>query len=84
MVSISKRAGEEGADERAGKAGDHQQHGVAEDVAVEHLPFGAALGARGQHVLLANSSRNEFLVSSVMVAKAPSAIDTSGSVMCQK
>src|SRR3977135_179326 len=30
------------------------------------------------------SSRNEFLVSSVMVAKAPSAIEISGSVMCQK
>ncbi len=29
------------------------------------------------------SSRNEFLVRSVIVAKAPSAIDTIGSVMCQ-
>src|ERR1700676_1369945 len=30
------------------------------------------------------SSRNEFLVSNVMVAKAPSAIEISGRVMCQK
>src|SRR5271170_728244 len=48
-----QRAGKERADERAGEAGDHQHHGVAEDMAVEHLPLGAALGARGQHVLLA-------------------------------
>jgi hypothetical protein len=27
---------------------------MAEDVAVEHLPFGAALGARGHHILLAD------------------------------
>src|ERR1700733_2296328 len=48
-----QRAGEEGADEGARKAGDHYQHGIAEDVAVQHLAFRAALGARGQHVLLA-------------------------------
>src|SRR5580700_5070370 len=48
-----QRAGEEGADEGGRKAGDHQHHGVAEDVAVEHLGFRAALGARGEHILLA-------------------------------
>ena len=35
-----------------GKAGDDDQHGVAEDVAVEHAALAQALGARGQHVLL--------------------------------
>src|SRR5579862_866986 len=48
-----QRAGKERADEGGRKAGDHQHHGVAEDVAVEHLGFGAAFGARGEHVLLA-------------------------------
>src|SRR5580704_10861045 len=48
-----QRAGEERADEGGRKAGDHQHHGVAEDVAVEHLGFGTALGARGEHILLA-------------------------------
>src|SRR4029077_8427017 len=42
-----QRAGKEGADEGGRKAGDHQHHGVAENVAVEHLGFRAALGARG-------------------------------------
>ena len=37
-----------------GKPGDHDQHGVAEDVIVEHLPLAAALGARGHHILLAD------------------------------
>ena len=49
-----QRAGEEDAHERAGKAGDDQQHGVAEDVAVEDLAVVAALGARGQDILLAD------------------------------
>src|SRR5580692_5850584 len=48
-----QRAGKERADEGGRKAGDHQHHGVAEDVAVEHLGFGTALGARGEHILLA-------------------------------
>src|SRR5580700_8073759 len=48
-----QRAGKERADEGGRKAGDYQHHGVAENVAVEHLGFGATLGARGQHVLLA-------------------------------
>src|SRR6202051_2636796 len=46
-----ERAGKEGADERRREAGDDQEHGVAEYMAVEHLPLGATLGARGQHVL---------------------------------
>src|SRR3984893_2967444 len=48
-----QRAGKERADEGGRKAGDHQHHGGAEDVAVQHLQLGAALGARGEHVLLA-------------------------------
>src|SRR6202795_370711 len=48
-----QRAGKECADEGGRKAGDHQHHGIAENVAVEHLQLGAALGARGQHILLA-------------------------------
>ena len=54
MVSISSAPVKNARDEGAGKAGDDQQHGVAEDVAVEHLALAAALGARGQHVLLAD------------------------------
>src|SRR6266404_7843685 len=49
-----ERAGKKRVHERAGKAGDHYQHGVAEDVPIEHLALGAALGARGEHILLAN------------------------------
>src|SRR5215471_16253262 len=49
-----ERAGKERVHERAGEAGDHDQHGVAEDVPIEHLTLGAALGARGEHVLLAD------------------------------
>src|ERR1700733_307591 len=48
-----KRAGEKGADKRCGKPGDHQQHGITENVAVEHLPLAAALSARSQHILFA-------------------------------
>src|SRR3984885_11299878 len=48
-----QRAGKERADEGGREAGNHQHHGVAENVAVEHLGFGAALGARGEHILLA-------------------------------
>src|SRR6202011_3625912 len=40
-----QRAGEERVDERAGEPGDDQQHGIAKDVAVEHLVLAAALGA---------------------------------------
>src|SRR5215471_17642394 len=49
-----KRAGKKRVHERAGKAGDYDQHGVAEDVAIEHLVLAAALGARGEHILLAD------------------------------
>ena len=49
-----QRAGEEGRDEGAGKAGDHDQHGVAEDVAIEHAPLGQALHPRGDDILLAD------------------------------
>src|SRR5947209_7839742 len=47
-----KRAGEKGADEGAGKAGDNYQHGVPEDVAVEDLSPAQTFHPRGQHVLL--------------------------------
>src|SRR5437763_16628705 len=49
-----QRAGKERVHEGAREAGDHDQHGVAEYVAVEHLPLSAALGAGGEHVLLAD------------------------------
>ena len=45
------------------EAGDHDQHGVAEHVAVEHAALGQALGARGETYCLLIWSRNEFLVS---------------------
>src|ERR1700676_1569954 len=48
-----QRAGKEGADEGGRKAGNHQHHGVTENVALGNLGFGAALGARGEHILLA-------------------------------
>src|SRR2546427_1588602 len=47
-----QRAGKERMDEGAGKPGDDDQHGVAENVAVERLTVVAALGARREHVLL--------------------------------
>src|SRR5690606_476722 len=46
--------GEEYADQGCREAGDDQQHGVAEHVAVEHAVFRQALGPRGDHVLLAD------------------------------
>ena len=49
-----QRSGEKGMHESRGKSGDHDQHGVAEDVTVQHLVAGAALGAGGEHVLLAD------------------------------
>ena len=36
----------------AGKARDHQQHGVAEDMAVEDAALAQALGARSHDILL--------------------------------
>ena len=44
-----------------GKAGDDDQHGVAEDVIVEHLPLAAALGAGGHHILLADFIEKRIL-----------------------
>src|SRR5262245_51892597 len=49
-----QRPGKEGVHERGGKTGDHDQHGVAEDVPIEHLALVAAFGAGGEHVLLAD------------------------------
>src|SRR5690606_26732701 len=46
--------GEEYADQGRREAGDDQQHGVAEHVAVEHAVFRQALGAGSDHVLLAD------------------------------
>ena len=45
-------AGEKNAHEGGGKAGDHDQHGVAEDMPVEHPPFGQPLGPGREHELL--------------------------------
>ncbi len=36
------------------EAGDHDEHGVPENVAVEHLVAAAALGTRRKHILLAD------------------------------
>ena len=49
-----QRRGEQDADERRREAGDDQQHGVAEHVAVQHALLAGALGARGDDVLLAD------------------------------
>src|SRR6476646_6087836 len=49
-----QRAGEESVNERGRKSGNDDQHGIAEDVAVEHLVSRAALGARRQDILVAN------------------------------
>src|SRR6516164_6081719 len=57
----NKGPGKKCGDERAWEAGDHQQHGVAENVAVEHLALGAALGARGEHILLAQFLQKRVL-----------------------
>src|SRR5262249_34935213 len=46
-----QRTGKERVHERGWKAGDHDQHGVAKNVAIEHLFACAALGARRQHIL---------------------------------
>ena len=70
--------------EGPGKTRNYDQHRIAEYMAVKYLPLGVALGAGGEHVLLAISSRNEFLVSSVIVANALSPIDTTGNTRCQK
>ena len=54
----------------AGNPGDDDQHGVAKHVSVQHAPFRQSLGAGGEYDCLLISSRNEFLVSMVSVAKA--------------
>ena len=45
----------------AGKAGDHDQHRVAEDVPVEDAPLVEALGAGGEHILLADLLEERIL-----------------------
>ncbi len=49
-----QRAGEERVHERARKSGDDDQHRVAEHMPVQDLALAAALGARGEDVLLAD------------------------------
>src|SRR5262249_4113678 len=49
-----QRTREEGVHESGGKARNNNQHGIAEHMAIEHLIVGAPLGARGEHILLAN------------------------------
>ena len=48
-------------DEGTREAGDDQQHGVAEHVAVEHLVLAQALRARRHHVLLADLVQERVL-----------------------
>ena len=69
--------------EAPGKPAMTQHTAVAEDVAVStrrSWPSARAVTTYRRRI----SSRNEFLVSSVEVAKAPTAMATMGSAMCQK
>ena len=69
----------------AGKAGDDDQHRVAEDVAVEHPPLGQPLGAGGQHVLLVDLVEEASSWSAWSApAKPPITSAVIGSAMCQK
>ena len=72
IVSM-RSAGEEGADEGSREAGDHDQHRIAEDVAVEHLSLGQALHARGEHVLLADLVEERVLREQGRGGEAPRA-----------
>src|SRR6185437_6187236 len=56
-----KRSREKGVYEGGGKTGDNDEHGVAEDVAVKHLVAAATLGARRQHILLADFFEKRIL-----------------------
>ncbi len=57
MVSISSEPAKKARDEGAGEAGDDDQHGVAEDVAVEHAALRQALRARGRAHIACGSRR---------------------------
>ena len=54
MVSISSEPVKNALMDAAGEAGNDQQHGVAEHVAVENLPLAQSLRLRGEDVLLAD------------------------------
>src|SRR5262245_908299 len=49
-----KRPGKKGVHERGWEASDHDEHGIPEDMPVKHLIATTALGARREHILLAD------------------------------
>ena len=61
IVSINSEPAKKALTNALGKAGDDEQHRVAKDVAVKHLPLGAAFGARGEDVLLAQFLQKRVL-----------------------
>ena len=68
-----------------GEAGDHDQHGVAEHVAVEHAAFAQALGPRGDHVLLVDLIEEGVLGQHGEGGEAADHHgETMGSTRCQK
>ena len=83
MISISSEPLNSTPMKAAGKAGDDDQHGVAEDMAIEHAPFGQALGTRRQHILLADLLEEGVLGQHGSVAKPPITMAMTGSAMCQ-
>src|SRR5215467_1870025 len=56
-----QRAREERVHESRRKSGNDDQHGIAENVSVEHLVARAALGTRCQNILLANLFQERVL-----------------------
>ena len=68
----------------AGKPAIDQQHRVAEDVAVEHAALVRPLARAVSTYCLLISSRKQFLVSIVSVAKPPITSAVIGRAMCQK
>ena len=68
----------------AGKAGDHQQHRVAEDMAVEHAALGQALGARRHDVLLVDLLEEAVLGQHGQAGEAADTSAVTGNAMCQR
>ena len=84
MISISSAPVNRMPTRARGEAGDDQQHGVAEDVAVEHPAFGQALGPRGDHVLLVDLFQEAVLGQHGQAGEAADHQAVTGRAMCQK